>query len=107
VEYVRHPATTRLVAKLRKAGVKLTEDAAAGPKPLAGRTFVLTGELSAFTRTEAETAIRRLGGKSSSSVSTQTDYVVAGANPGSKYARAKALGVTLLDEAQFKKLLQQ
>ncbi|MBI3087449.1 MAG: NAD-dependent DNA ligase LigA [Candidatus Omnitrophica bacterium] len=103
--YVRHPATTRLIKKLRQKKVTLTEQAASGPKPLAGRTLVLTGELAGFTRTEAEDAIRRLGGKSSSSVSKQTDYVVAGANPGSKYERAKALGVKLIDEAQFKTLL--
>ena len=66
---------------------------------------MLTGELSSFSRSEAEALIHQLGGKAASSVSKQTDYVVVGTNPGSKHERAKALGVSVIDEAQFKKLV--
>jgi DNA ligase (NAD+) len=66
---------------------------------------VLTGELADFTRDEAKAIIKQKGGVVSSSVSNQTDYVVAGANPGSKYANAKKWGVKILDEKEFKKIL--
>lgn len=69
-----------------------------------GMTFVLTGELSSFTRDEAKAMIKEKGGSVSSSVSRKTDYVVAGENPGSKYERAKELGVKILDEEAFKEL---
>jgi len=72
---------------------------------LRDKVFVLTGELSGFTRDEAKDMIRRAGGDISSSVSQKTDYVVAGVNPGSKYKKAKELGVKILDEEEFKKLL--
>ena len=75
--------------------------------PLAGKTFVLTGSLEAFTRDEAKARIEQLGGKVTSSVSGKTDYVVAGADPGSKRDKAEALGVTLLDEAAFGDLIEQ
>ena len=74
-------------------------------QPLRGLTFVLTGELADFTRDEAKAIIKQKGGVVSSSVSNQTDYVVAGANPGSKYANAKKWGVKILDEKEFKKIL--
>lgn len=70
-----------------------------------GLTFVLTGELSGFTRDEAKAMIKEKGGSVSSSVSQKTDYVVAGENPGSKYDKAKELGVKILSEDEFKKLL--
>ena len=75
--------------------------------PLAGKTFVLTGSLEALTRDEAKARIEQLGGKVTSSVSGKTDYVVAGADPGSKRDKAEALGVTLLDEAAFGDLIEQ
>ena len=105
VQAFRQPAMKKLIEKLRGVGVKLTEEVVEGPKPLAGLTLVLTGELSGFSRAEAEALIRRLGGRTTSSVSKQADYVVVGENPGSKYDKAKALGVKLIDEAQFKKLI--
>ncbi len=106
VQAFQQPAMTRVIEKLRDSGVKLTEDVAEGPKPLAGLTVVLTGELAGFTRAEAETLIRQLGGNTSSSVSKQTDYVLAGENPGSKYDKAKALGVKMLNETQFRQLIR-
>ncbi len=105
VGYVRQPATKRLIETLRAAGVKLTEDVTQGRKPLVGLTIVLSGELSSLSRAAAEALIHRLGGKAASSVSRKTHYVVAGQRPGAKYQRAKKLGVKILDEAQFKRLI--
>ncbi|WP_290649577.1 NAD-dependent DNA ligase LigA [Aquisalimonas sp.] len=73
--------------------------------PLAGKTFVLTGSLERLTRDEAKTRIEALGGKVTGSVSSKTDYVVAGAAAGSKRDRAEQLGVTILDESAFHELL--
>jgi DNA ligase (NAD+) len=106
-QHLRQPGTKQLIEKLYSAGVKLSEEVAKGPTPLKGLSIALTGELSRFTRSEAEALIRRLGGRATSSVSRKTDYVVVGANPGSKHAMAKTLGVKILDEAQFQQLIQQ
>lgn len=67
---------------------------------------MLTGELENYSRDEAKAVIRKLGGDVSSSVSKQTDYVVAGDKPGSKYDKAKSLGVKIIDENEFKKLIK-
>ena len=72
---------------------------------MAGKTVVVTGSLKDFSRDEAKAAIRNAGVKVASSVSKKTDYVVVGDEPGSKYDQAKALGVKILDEVEFKKLL--
>lgn len=96
----------RIVEKLKAAGVNTTASGAAGgPRPLAGKTFVLTGTLREFTRQEARELIEKLGGKVTSSVSKKTDFVVAGENPGSKLDRARELGIPVLDETSFKKLV--
>ena len=81
------------------------EGVTTGPRPLAGKIFVLTGGLEGFTRDEAKELIVRQGGRVTSSVSKKTDYVVTGKDPGSKFDDAKRLGVPTLDEAQFNKLL--
>jgi DNA ligase (NAD+) len=78
---------------------------AAAAGPLAGRTLVVSGTLEGFSRQEAEEAIRAVGGKAGGSVSRKTDYLVAGENAGSKLARAQELGVPVLDEAAFRRLL--
>ena len=67
---------------------------------------MVTGSLETFSRTEIEEVIRRYGGKASSSVSKKTDYVVVGAEPGSKLQKAEELGVRVLNEAEFKRLLE-
>jgi DNA ligase (NAD+) len=72
---------------------------------LAGMTVVVTGTLEGFGRQEAEDAIRAAGGKPAGSVSKKTDYVVAGETAGSKLAKAQELGVTVIDEAGFRRLL--
>ena len=106
VEFFSEPANRKVIEKLRKAGLKLTEERKA-PRDtrLAGKTFVFTGTLAHRTREEAAELVIRHGGKTSSSVSKKTDYVVVGTDPGSKSDKAKALGVTILDEAAFEKLL--
>jgi DNA ligase (NAD+) len=95
-----------LVRRLQRAGLKLVDEAAAGPKPLAGKKFVLTGTLERLTREEATERILALGGAVSSSVSKKTDYVVAGQSPGSKFDKARALGVSIIDEARLRQLLE-
>ena len=96
------------ISGLRKAGVRLDVPAAerATGGPLADKTLVVTGTLAGFSRQEAEEAIRRAGGRAASSVSKKTDYLVAGVEAGSKLATARKLGVPVLDEAAFRKLLR-
>jgi DNA ligase (NAD+) len=77
----------------------------AAPGPLSGKTFVLTGTLSQMSREDAAEAVQSRGGKVTGSVSRKTDYVVAGADPGSKLTKAESLGVTVIDEAAFRNLL--
>ena len=95
------------IAGLRAAGLKLDVPAAerieAGP--LTGKTFVVTGTLERFSREQAEEAIRRAGGRPAGSVSKKTDYLVAGAEAGSKLDKATKLGVPVIDEAAFEQLL--
>lgn len=99
------------IARLREAGVRMTEGALPGTEPggqqvLSGKVFVLTGTLPQMTRDAARDRITAAGGRVTSSVSRKTDYVVAGEDPGSKYDRAQELGVTILDEAGLDQLLQ-
>lgn len=102
-------ANRDLLAKLRAAGIRMTEAAGARPGegPLAGRTYVLTGTLGRFTRDSAAAAIETLGGKVSGSVSKKTTAVIAGEEAGSKLEKAKALGVTVLTEDDFERLLAE
>ncbi len=107
VQFMGQPAVKTLIRKLEGLGVKMAEAARRGPRPLAGITFVFTGELSGMTRPQAEGLVRQLGGAASSSVSQRTSYVVTGTSPGSKAEKAKRLGVKILDEGEFKKLVQR
>lgn len=104
--FFRQPENRRLITALQLAGVKMEEESSAGPKPFLGKTFVLTGSLEGMTRDQAKEAIQRLGGRLTSSVSQKTDYVVVGKDPGSKYEDAKRLGISPLDDAAFRKLLE-
>ena len=101
-------APRAVIEKLRQAGVRMeAERKAQGATPFAGLTFVFTGELQAYTREQAEALVRALGGRATSSVSKATSYVVAGPGAGSKLQKAQQLGVPILDEAQFVKMLNQ
>jgi DNA ligase (NAD+) len=103
------PHNREVVEQLRAAGVHWDEHegeaADTAPKPLAGKTFVLTGTLPSMSREEAKELIEAAGGKVSGSVSKKTHYVIAGAEAGSKLDKANELGVTVLDEAGLKALL--
>ncbi len=94
-----------IVGKWRAAGVRMAEDATAGPRPLAGLTVVITGSLEGFSRDSATEAVQERGGRVATSVSKKTDFVVVGENPGSKYDKAVQLGVPVLAEAGFRELL--
>ena len=104
-KFFQDKSNLALAKKLLKAGVVIKRAQASTSAKLVGQTFVVTGTLSSMSREEAEDKIRAAGGKASSSVSIKTDYVVVGANPGSKYDQAKKLGAKILDEKEFSKLL--
>jgi len=100
------PALRGLIARLRAKGLRFEEDGPApGDGPLAGRTFVLTGTLPTLTREQASEQIAAAGGRVTSSVSKNTDYLVAGESPGSKLEKAERLGVSVIDEAALLALL--
>jgi len=96
-----------MIARLEEHGLRLAEErpAQAADLPLTGKTFVLTGNLENFTRIEASSRIEALGGKTSSSVSKKTSYLLAGPGAGSKLSKAEKLGTYILDEAAFLELL--
>jgi len=94
-----------LVTKLLAAGVEPQAVEAVGDGPFSGKTFVFTGTLETISRPDAEALVRKLGGKAAGSVSSKTDYVVAGPGAGSKLEKAQKLKLTILDEEQFKALL--
>ncbi|WP_286976004.1 NAD-dependent DNA ligase LigA, partial [Candidatus Aquicultor secundus] len=110
IEFFDEQRNRAVLEKLKSAGVKMEQEAATGKgiaRNLNGLTFVFTGGLTQFTRGEAEELVKSMGGKASSSVSKKTDYVVIGENPGSKYDKAKALGVKIITEDEFKRLVQE
>jgi DNA ligase (NAD+) len=105
-EFFSEPANRTLIKKLRKAGVRPTaEKREVKSDKLAGKSFVFTGGLANRSREEAGELVVQHGGKVSSSVSKKTDYVVVGTDPGSKYDKAKELGVTILTEGEFERLV--
>lgn len=104
--WFRESRNIKLLGKLEAAGIKIENNRReAKNSKLAGFAFVLTGTLSSMSRDEAKKKIRSLGGEISESVSSKTGYVVAGENPGSKYDKAKELGVKILNEKEFLKLI--
>ena len=106
VEFFSEPANRQLIKKLHKAGVHPTaEKREVKSQKLAGKSFVFTGGLANRSREEAGELVLQHGGKLSASVSKKTDYVVVGTDPGSKYDKAKELGVPILTESEFDKLL--
>jgi DNA ligase (NAD+) len=106
--FFEQPANRGMIERLRGAGVVMAgAQRARGAGPLATKTFVLTGTLPTLTRDEAAALIVARGGKVSGSVSGKTDYVVAGDAAGSKLAKARELGISVLDEEGFRRLLEE
>lgn len=109
IEFFAQEENSALIVELAELGVKMEVDqdkqTVVLPQTLAGKTFVVTGTLEVLERLEAEKAIKARGGKATSSVSKKTDYVVVGASPGSKVAKAQELGIKIIDESEFLELL--
>jgi DNA ligase (NAD+) len=104
------PHNREVVEQLRACGIHWPEhegEADTSPKPLAGKTFVLTGSLPTLTREAAKEMLEAAGAKVAGSVSKKTDYVVAGEEAGSKLDKARQLGITILDEAGLRALLDR
>lgn len=104
IDFFSNAENKDIISRLRENGLPFEaeeKEAVSEDTFFSGKTFVLTGELETMTRNEASERIRELGGKISSSVSKKTDYVLAGANPGSKYDKAVSLGVAVLGEDEF------
>lgn len=111
VEWFSHAPNRTVVEKLRRAGVRLAEEAETPPQegeqqPLAGKTFVITGTLPSMSRNEAKALIEQHGGKVTGSVSRKTDYLLVGVSPGSKLRKAQQLGVPTIDEATLLATIQ-
>lgn len=108
-DYFHNEKNIKFIEKLFKNGVVLNLIQNVTPtfrSDIGGKTFVLTGSLNSMSREEAKEKIRVLGGKTVESVSKNTDYVVAGSEPGSKYEKAKKLGVKIIDEERFLKMIR-
>lgn len=106
--FFKEDRNLKIIERLKAAGVntKRLSTQSSGQGKLSGKSFVLTGGLTSMTREEAEEKIRRLGGKASSSVSAKTSFLIAGTDPGSKYQKAQKLGVQIIDETQFLKMIE-
>jgi len=114
VAFFRQKGNIQIIEKLKKAKVKLEKgevekvgEGLVPSRPLAGLEFVLTGKLESFSRPEAEARVKALGGKAGSDVTRKTSYVVVGADPGSKLAKARKLGTKTINEAEFTELLDE
>ena len=106
MEYFSLEETKTLINSLKELGVKMKSSAPANKEGIfTGKTFVLTGTLPTYKRSEAAKIIEANGGKTSSSVSKKTDYVLAGEETGSKLTKAQSLGVTVITEEEFKNML--
>ena len=105
--YFADESTQVTISELAEAGLTLTaQEVAPSEQPLAGMTFVFTGTLTKWKRNEAAEIVENLGGKSSGSVSSKTTYVVAGPGAGSKLAKANKLGIKVLTEDEFEKMIE-
>ncbi|MBN1694653.1 NAD-dependent DNA ligase LigA [candidate division WOR-3 bacterium] len=108
VSFFKNKKNLAVIERLRKAGVTMEgKTKRKGELPLAGKSFVFTGELEKYTRREAQDLVERLGARAVNSVSKNTDYVVVGENPGSKFEDAKKLGVKVIGEEEFSKLISK
>ena len=109
LQFFASAAGKNILRRMTELGIQPKNEKVSAKKtaelPLAGKTFVLTGTLPSMTREEATEKIEALGGHVTGSVSKKTDYLLAGAEPGSKFDKAKELGVEIIDEAAFRKML--
>jgi DNA ligase (NAD+) len=105
-EWFRNEENVKFLKKLKKAGIKIEIPKLKLSKKLVGKRFVFTGELESMTRNEAKEKVRELGGYVSGSVSKNVDYVVVGKNPGSKYEKAKKLGIKMITEKEFLEMIK-
>lgn len=107
IEFFKQDSTRLLIKKLREAGLNMKEPERTVKKSaLSGKTVVFTGELSQFSRAQAQDIVRQMGGNAASSVSKETDFVITGENAGSKLDKAKKLGVNIIDEDKFKEMIR-
>ena len=104
--FFRQKSTKQLIKKFKKAHLTMAEPQRPSEGKLQGKKFVFTGELKSLTRLAAGEAVKELGGEVVESVSKKTDFLVIGANPGSKYAKAMGLGIKILNEREFKEMIQ-
>ncbi len=104
--WFRQEQSRHLIERLRQAGVNFESTRVISDARFAGKTFVLTGALSKFTREEATEKIELLGGKAAGSVSKKTSFVVVGENAGSKLRKAQELGIPVLTEDEFLEMIQ-
>lgn len=104
VDFFQNEENRRLIQELKELGVR-TEAERPRAGPLSGKTFVFTGALTAFTREEARRLVEALGGRVASGVSRKVDYVVVGADPGEKLRKAQELGIPILTEEEFRRLV--
>jgi len=109
LDFFASPPGKKILRRIKELGIRPKSEKVSAKKaaelPLAGKTFVLTGTLPSMTREEATEKVEALGGHVTGSVSKKTDYVLAGAEPGSKFDKAKELGIRVIDEDQFRKML--
>ena len=109
LDFFASSAGQKILQRMTQLGIEPKSEKVSAKKvaelPLTGKTFVLTGTLPSMTREEATEKIEAFGGHVTGSVSKKTDYVLAGTEPGSKFDKAKDLGVRIIDEAQFRKML--
>ncbi len=104
-QFFRDKKNKESVERLKKAGVKVIEPKAKGKGKLAGKTFVFTGALKSYGRDEARNLVESMGGMTASSVSKKVDFVVVGEDPGSKFDKAKELGIKTLTEQEFRRMV--
>mgnify|MGYP002514006514 CR=1 FL=1 len=105
-DWFRQEQSKHIIQRLRDAGVNFSATRVVSDRRFAGMTFVLTGTLPTYSRQEASAIIESFGGKTSSSVSKKTTYVLSGEASGSKLDKANALGVEVIDEQRFKEMIK-
>ena len=105
-EFFSLDETRAMIERLKSAGVNMKSLKELKDSRFAGKTFVLTGTLPSYSRSEAAAVIESFGGKTSSSVSKKTDYVLAGEEAGSKLDKANALGIPVIDEEEFRQMIK-